>query len=1123
MNDFSRSNLSLSPQKRALLDALLKQQGVHAEPRHRIQPRSGDGPVPLSFAQERLWVLDQLEPGSSVYNVPGAFPLPGPLHVGALERSINEIVRRHEILRTTFAMVNNRPAQIVSPSLTIPLPVLDLSPLSEAERKAEFEQRLAEEVQHAFDLAKGPLLRAMLIRRAPQDHVLLLNMHHIVSDAWSMTVFFRELAALYEAFGRGRPSPLPELSLQYADFAVWQRQTLQGEVLAKHLAYWKARLAGAPAVLELPTDRPRGPLQSSRGAIHYFHLPESLSQALRTLSKQEGATLFMTLLAAFDVLLHRYTGRTDIVVGSPIANRNRTEIEELIGFFLNTLVLRSDCSGNPSFRDLLRRVREVTMGAFAHQDLPFEKLVEELQPERDLSRNPLFQVMFTLQTERGAGAAGASREVLQVVTGTAKFDLTLSIFDGEGPLAGALEYSTDLFDAATIERMSRHLQTLLEGVVADPDQRLSALPLLPEAERQQLLVVWNDTRVDYPENACIHHLFEAQAARTPGAVAVMFEAESISYGDLNRRANQLANDLVKSGVRPEVRVGVCLERSVEYVIGLLGILKAGGVYLPLDPAYPAQRLHFILKDADVPITLTKTQFMDRFAGYAGSLLCWDAEGERIAREASTPPAVAVAADNLAYVIYTSGSTGIPKGVVLSHRPLVNLVTWQIAVSPWGAGARTLQFSSLTFDVSLQEMFATWGAGGTLVIPTDETRLDVRKLLRLLREAGVERLFLPYVALQQLAEAAVQDNELPYALREVITAGEQLKATPAIKDFFSRLPDCVLHNQYGPSESHIVSELPLTGAPQQWPELPPIGRPVANTRFYVLDRHLQPVPLGVPGELYIGGACLARGYLGRPALTAEKFIPDPFSKKPGERLYKTGDGVRYRADGNIDFLGRIDGQLKIRGFRIEPGEIEAVLARHPAVAEAVVVGRSDEHGVKRLVAYVVTTPGQMISVGELGRFLRQVLPEYMVPSAFVFLDVLPLTASGKVDRLALPEPDSQRPVMENVFVAPRNPTEASLAQIWAEFLGLDKVGVHDNFFELGGHSLLATQVASRVRDVFGVEVPLRVFFEKPTIEDGAAAIFQARVEQGDAQEMARLLAEIEQLSDVEAHRLLSSGA
>ncbi|MFQ5794192.1 MAG: amino acid adenylation domain-containing protein, partial [Candidatus Bipolaricaulia bacterium] len=1010
-----------------------------------------------------------------VYNLSFAARLNAPLDVAALEQSLNEIVNRHEVLRTTFATVDGQPVQVIALDLILSLPVVDLRELPETEQETELRQLAIEEAQRPFDLARGPLLRLILLQLGEEEYVVLFTMHHIVSDAWSMGIFIREIAVLYQAFSTGRPSPLPELPIQYADFAVWQRERFQDEMLETQLAYWKQQLGDRLPVLELPIDRPRPAIQSHRGAHHPLALPKSLTDSLNALSRQEEVTVFMTLLAAFKALLHRYTGQDDIVVGSPIAGHNRAEIEELIGFFINTLVLRTDLSGDPTFRELLGRVREVALGAYTHQDLPFERLVDELQPERDLSLNPLFQVMFQLLNAPMSTLElpDLSLNPLEIDNEIARFDLALFMIDANG-LKGWMEYNTDLFDADTIAQMARHFQTLLEGIVADPDQRLSELPLLSAAECHQLLVEWNDTQADYPKDVCIHQLFEAQVERTPDAVAVVYEDQQLTYRELNRRANQLAHHVRTLGVRPEVSVGMFMERSLELVVGLLGILKAGGVYVPFDPTYPKARLTLMLEDTQASVLLTQERLVKRLPECSAKIVCLDTDWGVIAQESVENPINEVTTDHLAYVIYTSGSTGTPKGVMVEHRGLRNLAEVQAQTLDVAEGSRVLQLVTFSFDASLWDVFMALLTGGTLYVATPESRLPGPALIQLLRDQAITTVTLPPSVL-----AALPAEELP-ALRTITVTGE---ACPA--DIVARwAPGRRFFNGYGPTEATIGATI---GACTADGRKPTIGRPFANVNIYLLDAHLQPVPIGVPGELYIAGVSLARGYLNDPGLTAEKFIPNPFSDEPGTRLYKTGDLARYRPDGQIEFLGRTDHQVKIRGFRIELEEIEAVLDQHPAVREAVVLTREDAPGGKRLVAYVVSNQEQAPMPGELRSFLKEKLPDYMVPSAFVMLDALPLTPNGKVDRRALPKPVRISPEVEKSFVAPRTPTEEKLAEIWAQVLGVEQVSIHDNFFELGGHSLLIPQLILRVREAFQMELPLRYLFEAPTVAELAQAL------------------------------------
>jgi amino acid adenylation domain-containing protein len=1101
-----------------------------------LQPIPREEDLPLSFAQHRLWFLDQLAPGSNAYNIHAAVRLSGHLDAEALEQSVSEVVRRHEALRTTFANVAGRPVQVISPATALTLPRVDLMALPESDRESELLQLASAEAQRPFDLAAGPLFRATLVQMGAEEHAVLLTMHHIISDGWSIGVLIKEMASLYEAFSQGRPSPLSALPIQYADFASWQRQWMQGEVLEKQLAYWTKRLAGSPPILELPTDRPRPAVKTSRGAVQDIKLSGQLTEALKELSRREGVTLFMTLLAAFQTLLHRYSSQDDILVGSPIAGRTRSEVEGLIGFFVNTLVLRTSFSGDASFREVLRQVRQVTLDAYAHQDLPFEQLVEALQPERDTSHSPLFQVMFVLQnTPRQAlQLPGLSLGQLQVEGRVAKFDLTLAMTETERGLVGALEYNTDLFDAAAISRMIEHFQTLLESVVADPKQRISALPLMSEQETERLLLEWNETKVDYSVEKLLPSLFEAQVERTPEAVALVFEETQLTYRELNERANQVAHYLQHLRVGPEVLVGICLERSVEMVAGILGVLKAGGAYVPLDPAYPLERLAFMLEDSRAPVLLTAQRLIEGLGETIRNLrsairnpvvVCLDALGEALAQESRENPAPKVSEDNPAYVIYTSGSTGKPKGAVISHRAICNHMLWLVNRFSLGAADRVLQKTPFSFDASVWEFYAPLLVGGQLVMARPGGHQDGAYLVRAIAEHQVTILQLvPSLLRMLLDEEGFAKCE---SLRCVFCGGEALPTE--LQERFAVTLAAELHNLYGPTEASID----VTSWACQWAGDRPIaliGRPISNTQIYLLSAQLQPVPIGVPGELHIGGDNLARGYLNRPGLTAERFIPNPFSQEPGARLYKTGDLARYLSDGNLEFLGRIDHQVKVRGFRIELGEIEAVLRRHPAVDESIVMVREDRPGDKRLVAYVVARQEPAPSVGELRSLVKEKLPEYMVPAAFVFLEALPLTPNRKVDRKRLPKPDYARPVLEAAFVAPRTPTEEKLAEIWSQLLGVAQVGIYDNFFELGGHSLLATQLVSRVREAFEMELPLISLFEVPVIAELAERISQGQAQEGDGSRIERLrrgegsieelVAELSQLSDDEVQALLA---
>ena len=1054
---------NLSPAKRALLEMKLKEKSAVAGVRRAIPRRSPLAPATLSFAQERLWFLDQLEPESRAYNQPRLIRLKGELDEVALRSALDSIIARHEVLRTTYHAGDEYPIQVVGESRGLELPTIDVSSLQGEEQETKVQKIVLEWTERRFDLSRDLMLRAALLRLGPAEHVLLLVSHHIASDGWSGGVLWRELVALYGAFSSGKPDPLPALDIQYADYAVWQRQWLQGELLEAQLSYWKHQLSNL-SVLELLGDRPRPSIQSYRGAKQSRLFPRALSDQLQALSRNEGVTLFMTLLAAFQTLLHRYTGQDDVAVGSPIAGRLRPEIEGLIGFFVNTLVLRSDLSGNPTFKELLSRVRKTAFGAYEHQDVPFEKLVEVLHPERDLSRSPLVQVWFAFQNipRQVLALPGLTVSPVEVQNETAKFDLSLYMWDEPKGLAVKLEYNTDLFETSTIDRLLGHFRTLVEGIVADPNQRLSELPLLNEAEKHQLLVDWNATHADSPKDKHIHELFEEQVERSPDAIAIIFEEQQLTYRDLNNRANQLAHYLQRLGVGPEALVGICVERSIEMVVGLLGILKAGGAYVPLDPDYPKERLAFMLADTQIVVLLTQDRLRSKLPEHGAPVLCLDSGLAEFAQQSTENPAQFVSPENLVYVIYTSGSTGRPKGAMNTHRGLCNRLHWMQQAYELSEVDRVLQKTPFSFDVSVWEFFWPLITGACLVVARPSGHQDSRYIVELIMQQQITTLhFVPSMLRIFLEEPGIQNCK---SLRQVICSGEALPYD--LQERFFESARAKLHNLYGPTEASIdvtYWECQRRGDCT----VVPIGRPIANTQIHLLDSRLRLVPIGVVGELYIGGEGLARGYLNRADLTGEKFIPSPFSGHPGERLYKTGDLARYLPDGNIEFLGRIDHQVKIRGFRIELGEIEMVLSQHPAVGHAVVVDK-EFSGDKRLIAYVVPKAADTPSGGELKEFLRVALPEYMVPSAFVSLQELPLTPNGKLDRKALPEPkdwgEGTRGADE--FVSPRTAMEQCIAQVWQEVLGVDRVSAHDNFFDLGGHSLLSLKVIAKIEEKTG---------------------------------------------------------
>ncbi|MBF1989859.1 non-ribosomal peptide synthetase [Fischerella thermalis] len=1055
-----------------------------AAPIATITPVPRDKNLPLSFAQQRLWFFDQFEPGSPSYNLPRTVRLQGKLNIDALSASFNEIIKRHEILRTSFVISDGQPIQVISDFSNLELPVVDLQSIPLQEREAELYHLAKEEAQTGFDLTQAPLLRAKLLQLDAEEYVILLTLHHIVSDGWSTDILIREVAALYTAFSAGKPSPLPQLPLQYADFALWQQQWLEGEALKNQLAYWQQQLSGELPILQLPTDRPRPTVQTYAGKTLSFVLPKSLTEGLKTLSKQEGVTLFMTLLAAFKTLLYRYTNQTDILVGSPIANRNRAEIENLIGFFVNTLVLRSNLSGNPTFRDLLKQVREVALGAYTHQDLPFEKLVEEIQPERNISHNPLFQVMFVFQNvpKTTLELPDLNLAVLDINSEIASFDLCLIMEESEQGLRGDLEYNTDLFDTERMNRLVGHFCTLLEGIITNAGQHLSDLPLLTSDEKRQLLD-WSQNQTlgeHLQQDLCIHQLFEAQAEKTPNAVAVVFGDEQLTYRELNQRANQLAHYLRKLGVKPEVLVGLYVERSIEMVVGLLAVLKAGGAYVPLDPAYPQERIAFMLADAQVAIALTQQKLAADLPTNLAQIICLD---NFITQESKDNLSAEVSPENLAYVIYTSGSTGQSKGVMVQHHSLTNAyLAWEEAYQLRTGVSSHLQMASFSFDVFTGDLVRALCSGGKLVLCPRELLLEPEKLYELMLREKVDCAeFVPAV-LRNLINYLEQNQKCLDFMQLIICGSDSWYGQEYEKFRHFCGSSTRLINSFGLTEATIDSTYFETQTIDLSVEqLVPIGSPFANTQIYILDSYLQPVPVGVMGEIYIGGAGVARGYLHRPDLTAEKFIPNLFSQKPGDILYKTGDIGQYLANGQIELVGRIDNQVKIRGFRIEIGEIESVLNQHPDVQVTVVVVREDKPGDQRLVAYIVSKSKQDINTTELRNFLQEKLPRYMLPTAFVILDKLPLNPNGKVDRKALPAPNTTTEFAIS-FVPPRTPTEQIVADIWAEVLGQEKIGIYDNFFDLGGHSLLATQVISRLREAFKIDLPLRSLFENPIVKN-----------------------------------------
>ncbi|MEO8429883.1 MAG: amino acid adenylation domain-containing protein [Acidobacteriota bacterium] len=1079
----------LSPAKRALVEKRLQARSHSSQRKASIPHRAGRKRAPLSFSQQRLWFLDRLEPGSASYNVPSAVSLEGPLDVNALQRSLDEIVRRHATLRTRFPELDGKPVQLIDEPSTFPMPVTDVGGLAGERRDAEVERLVREESLRPFDLARGPVFRAALIRLGPEEHVFLCTLHHIVSDGWSRTILFREIAALYEAFAAGSEISLPPLPIQYGDYAEWQQGWLRSAEMESQLEYWKDRLKGELPVLELPTDRPRPTVATLRGGNRAFAVPPFVAAALKDFCREEGVTLFMSALAVFSVLLQRYSGQSDLVVGSLIANRGLVETEGLIGIFINAVALRPDLSGDPTFGQLARRMKETALGAFAHQDLPFERLVEALHPDRNPGRSPVYQAMLNVDT----GASHAlrlpglvSRDIL-VPNDTALVDITLVLRDRPEGLLGSLEYNGDLFDESTVDRMVESFQALLAGATVAPDTKVSRISILPEEEKRRILVEWNRTEQPYPRERCIHELFEARVRMNPRRIAIRDAGRAVEYEGLNRDANRFARYLRGHGVERGSVVGVCLDRSARTVSVLLGILKAGAAYVPLDPSYPAERITFMIRDSGASVVITEGLEPPVAPADAVREIRLDEVGGELAREQGDDLPPTATSDDLAYVIYTSGSTGTPKGVESVHRASVNRFAWMWHTYPFQEGEVCCQKTTLSFVDSVWETFGPLLAGVPSVVLSTEEARDPRVLVDRLSAEKVSRIVLVPSLLRALLDSGIRLSEGLPELRWWITSGEALPLD-LLRRFRAAMPDAVLVNLYGSSE--VSADVTFWDSREGDPrDSVPIGRPIANTRVYVVDANRQPVPVRVPGDLYVGGDGLARGYRNRPEMTAQRFVPDPFSGVSGARLFDTGDRARFLPDGRLEYLGRRDDQVKIRGFRVELGEVESALAGHPAVrlAAAALRGAPEESA---LVAYVVLRSPGAASAADLRSDLAARLPSFMIPSAFVFLPSMPLTPSGKLDRGALPAPGLARPDLEKPFVAPTTRTEKVLAGIWKELLRLDRVGTDDNFFSLGGHSLLLIQVSFRLRTSLGVDLPLRFFFELPTISALGRAIDDA---------------------------------
>jgi amino acid adenylation domain-containing protein len=1050
----------LSEAKRRLLEKYLNGgPGNNIANEAHISPRPMAGPAPLSFSQQQVWLHGQMAGDVPFYNEPVTIYRHGRLDAAVLQRCLLEIIRRHEIWRTTFDVVAGEPVQIVHAAPNkFSLPVVDLREFPEAGRPSEAVRLATVDARRPFDLKTGPLLRALLVRTDDEEHRLYLTVHQIAFDATTVyRVLLPELTMLYDAFVAGKPSPLPELRIQYADFAYWQRKQLTPKAWSEHLVYWRTQLAGELPVLSWPSDRPRPSIETHRGATQKFVLPPSLVQTLRELSQQQGTSFYMTLLAGIAALLYRYTGQEDIVLGTFSGGRKLAELEPLLGYFVNPLALRVNLSGNPTFRELQSRVRGVVLDALAHEDVPFVQVVKEIQHRPDPSRNPLFQVVLSQQPKLPALAPGWGLATEEICNGGSKLDLVIVVDDRAESVFGPIIYNPDLFDAATITRMIGHWQTLLATAAADPEKRLADLPVLTPAEQNQILLEWNNTQTEYARNLCLPELIEAQVERTPDATALVHEQRELSYRELNVRANQLAHHLRKLGVGPEVLVGICMERSTEMVVGLLAILKAGGAYVPLDPAYPKARLTFMIEDSSLHFLITQQSLAAQWTDYAGKLICMDQDWPAISQESRENPAAAAQPQNLAYVIYTSGSTGRPKGVQICHRALVNFLTSMRSQPGLTQHDSLLAVTTISFDIAGLELYLPLTVGARCVLASREASADGEQLWRMLEDHDITVMQATPSTWRLLLESGWQGK----TNLKILCGGEAISRELA-GDLITKASS--LWNMYGPTETTIWSTVhPITSL--EGPIL--IGRAIANTETYVLDRNLQPAPIGVIGELYIGGEGLARGYLNRPELDAEKFIANPFSAEPGARLYRTGDLARFRADGNIECLGRVDNQVKVRGYRIELGEIESVLREHPAVSDACVIVREDLPGGPGLVAYVVAQE-QFSELDEVRKFLKEKLPGHMVPM-LCLLEKFPLTPNGKLDRRALPAPENIELGQEEAVEELRDPIEQMLAEMWADILKVQRVSVYDNFFDLGGHSLLATQVVSRLEKDLGLRM------------------------------------------------------
>ena len=1084
MNKIELDIEALSAEQRALLDLCLKEEGMNLSVLPLEPQRRERGSFPLSFAQQGLWFLDQLTPNSSAYNCPSAMRLEGRLDLEILESVINDLLKRHETLRTRIEVEDGSPVQVIDEWRWRSLEVQDLTNLTGEEREVEIKRITRAEARTEFDLRQGPLMRVKVLKLGTDEHVMLLTMHHIICDAWSMGVLLRESCLLYEAMSEGRRSPLTELEIQYGDYAVWQGEYLAGRILEDQLEYWKKQLKGA-AVMDLPTDHARPAVPSYRGSTEKVYIGKELSEDLKRLGQLEEATLFMTLMAAFKALLMRYSGGEDLSVGTSIAGRTQRRLEGMVGYFVNTLVMRTNLGGNPSFRELVNREKDVALEAYARQEAPFEKLVEEINPERDLSRNPLFQVMMVLQNTRQdrTQLKGLKVTKIEEAAGVAKFDLTLELAAGPEGITGCLEYSRDLYEEETIRRMARHYERVVKEAARDAERGIREIDLMSAAEKRQITETWNNTEQEYREARLAHELIAEQARRNGDAIALRSRQGELSYLELNRRANRLGNYLRKKGIGCEHLVGICADRSMEMVIAILGVLKAGGAYVPMDGNYPRERVRYMLEDASVTMLLTQGESGARLKAENLTVEVFDLETQwtEIDYESEVGPDVKADEANMAYVIYTSGSTGKPKGVMITHGGLANYLKWATDAYRIGEGEGAPVQSSIGFDLTVTSLYAPLVNGKRVELLSEQEGSDALANA-LSQERGYSLVKITPAHLEVLAEQ-MKTSDVEGRTRALVIGGEELKAG-GLKHWQERARGTRLINEYGPTETVVgccVYEVEA-GKLERERETIPIGKPIANAKMYILDENLEPAPIGVRGEICISGVGLARGYMGQPALTAERFIPNGFCKKGGGRLYRTGDVGRYLSEGNLEFIGRADRQVKIHGYRIEPGEIEVVLCQHPAIREAIVIAAGDDQGDKRLIAYLVYNSGHNPLVSDLREFLRERLPNYLIPSAMVGLDALPLTSNGKVDRNALPPPKQLQTGYGKTVALPRDILEVQLAHIWKEILDIEEqISITDNFFELGGHSIRAIRLMAQIVKWFGQKLPLSILFQGGTIE------------------------------------------